>query len=82
MSHCSYSNKLLCDAIFRTNLHLSQEYTSMRIYIGWLLVEINLVTMLIPISTLAVSCTVTTALIIVIIWSGERYPIIVESMAT
>ena len=51
LSHCSYSNELLCDAILGTNLHLSIENTARRINIGWLLVEVNVMTVFIPIST-------------------------------
>ena len=51
LSHCSYSNELLYDAILGTNLHLREENIA-RIYIGWLLVEVNVVTIIIPISTL------------------------------
>ena len=51
LSHCSYGNELLCDAILGTNLHLSEENT-LRIYIGCLFVEANVVTVFIPISTL------------------------------
>ena len=51
LSHCSYNNVLLCDAILGTNLHLSKENT-LRTYMGWLLVEVNSLTAVIPISTL------------------------------
>ena len=52
LSHCSYGNELLYDAILGTNLHLSEENTAIRIYTRWLLVEVNLATVFIPISTL------------------------------
>ena len=67
LSHCSYSNELLCDAILGANLHLSKENFASRIYKGWLLVEVNVLTVFIPISTPKVSCTVTTIQIIIII---------------
>ena len=52
LSQYCYSNQLLCDAILGTNLHLSEENTAKRQYMGWLLVEVNAVTAFIPISTL------------------------------
>ena len=51
LSHCSYSNELLCDAILGMNLHLSEENIARSIYIGCWLVEVNVVTVSIPIST-------------------------------
>ena len=58
LSHCSYGNEL-CDTILGAYLHLSEEKITKRIYKGWLLVEVNAMTVFIPISTLIVSCTVT-----------------------
>ena len=74
-------DELLYDAILGTNLHLSKDI-SKRIYIWWLLVEVNVMTAFISISTLMVNCTVTSILIIIVICSGKFCPIIEEGIAT
>ena len=51
-------NELLCDAILGTNLHLSEEYKW--ICIRLLSVDVNLITIIVPPSSLIWSCTVTT----------------------
>ena len=80
LSHSSYSNELLYDAILGTNLHLTKEYTCWMIYIEWLLVEANVKTCFIPKSTQ--SCTITTMLIIIVIRTAKLHPIIIERMVT
>ena len=67
------SYELLCDTIFWTNLHLSEEYPGT--CIRWLCVDVNAVTAIVPPSTLRTSCAVTTTLVIIIIWSRELHPI-------
>ena len=68
------SYELLFDTIFWTNLHLTEEYFST--YKRWLIVDVNVATKIEPPSTLKMSCTVTTPLIIIIIWSREFHPIV------
>ena len=51
LSHCNYSNELLCDAILGMNLHFTEENIARSIYIGCWLVEVNVMTVFIPIST-------------------------------
>ena len=49
----------------------------MAIMINWLTVNINIVTVIVPPSTVMTGCTVTTTpLIIIINWSRELHPIV------
>ena len=76
-------DELLYDAILETNLHLSKEYTCRRIYIWWLLVEVDVMTVFIPISTLMPNCTVKlTVFIVIVICSAKFHSIKVESIGT
>ena len=68
------SYELLCDTIFWTDLHLPEEYIT--IYIRWLSVNVNMVTAtMIPPFTPMTGCTLTTPLIIIIIWTSKLHPI-------
>ena len=76
-------DELLYDAIFGTNLHLRKEYIYRRVYIWWLMVEVDVMTLFIPISTLIPNCTVKPAVFIVIVILGAKFhPIVVESIVT
>ena len=65
------SYKSLYGTIFWTNFHLTEEYVYTAIYIRWLCVDVNVVTVIVPPSTVIVSCTVTAPVVIIIIWSAE-----------
>lgn len=73
LSHCTIG-ELVDDAVFGTNDHLSIDYM-MVTYMRYFCVEINISTVIVPPSTLPLSCTVTTGCIIIIIWSGKYHPI-------
>ena len=53
------------------------------IILWWLMVEVDVVTLFIPISTLIPNCTVKPAVFIVIVILGAKFhPIVVESIVT
>jgi len=70
--------ELVGDAVFGTNLHLSEEYITADL--RWLSIEVHMVTIFVPPSTLEISCTVFVTIlpdIIVIIWSAKLVSIVV-----
>ena len=66
--------ELVSDTILGTDLHLSEDCIDL--YNRLLSVGIDIVTAIVPPSTVVLSCTVTTILIIVIVWSAELHPIV------
>jgi len=67
--------ELVSDVVLGTDLHLRlEEYIA--IYNRWLSVGVDIVTVIVPPSTLVASCTVTTTpLIVVIVWSTKLHSI-------
>ena len=76
MFHLSHgtTGELVDDAVFGTNDHFCEDYTVIT-HMRYFHVEVNISTVIVPPSTLPLSCTVTTRQIIVLIWSGKFHPI-------
>ena len=66
--------ELVSDAVLETDLHLSEYHV--RSYIRWLVININVLAIIIPPSTVVVSCTIkATMFIIVVVWSTNFIPL-------